>query len=298
MSSYNAPIISVNWQNFDLSSPGAIHFSLYTPYEGSQQQIRVTLPNKTGDSDTNLVPSTSTDTNTDPTNERILRLHIFTPPFCTNFPHLTVDLSMLSNPLTTIDQIKKQTKYLDLSLLGAGYIQRVFRKWMDDFDDLLLDFIFNNQRLIGKANESKEILKTLQRRSFRARVCAKTGRRYEDSCIFKCKAFAFRGKPTIASAIENMIPCFDKDNVSLSPTDINFRDMVAVSIRYDGCYARPGIGFGNMWCLLAVKDYGQMQDCPTVMATPAGEIYEEGEIRNPIYQFPEIEDANDFPQKF
>jgi len=272
--------ISVNWQHFPMTSEN-VAFEIFTPYDNAQPQIRAFHP---GSKDT-------------------LRLHIFTPPFCTNFPHLTADMSILQTPGTSMEFLKKQTKYLDLSMLGWGDIQREFRAWFDAMDLLLLDFIMVNQRLIGKSGESIETIKVLQRGLFRKRVCAKTGKQYEDSCVVKCKSFGFRGagKPTIANAEENMVPVFNQDNVLMAPSDIAFHDMVSVSLRYDGCYAKPGIGFGHMWTLLAIKDYGLLHMMPTVigkLTTLEDYGMNDGQERNPVFVFPEITDANDYPRQF
>ena len=272
--------ISVNWQHFPMTAQN-VGFEVFTPYDKAPPQIRAFHP---GSKD-------------------VLRLHIFTPLFCTNFPHLTADMSVLQTPGTSIDFIKKQTKYLDLSMLGCGAIQTEFRAWFDAMDALLLDFIMSNQRLIGKAGESIDTIKVLQRQLFRKRVCAKTGRQYEDSCVVKCKSFGFRGagKPVLANAEENMVPVFNQDNMLMAPTDIQFHDMVSVSLRYDGCYAKPGIGFGHMWTLLAIKDYGPIHTMPTMIGKITTlEDYSmiQGQERNPVFVFPEITDGDDYPRQF
>ena len=97
-SSYNSRLISVKWQDFDIHKKDVIHFSL-DPV--NDQQIRVTMPVK---SSSTSDPTTSGENNNTleiiakevPKEEQLVRLHIFTPPFCTNFPHLTVDLSILA----------------------------------------------------------------------------------------------------------------------------------------------------------------------------------------------------------
>ena len=66
--------------------------------------------------------------------------------------------------------------------------------------------------------------------------------------LAKCKAFAFRsGRPVIATATENIIPVVDENDKRINPTDIQFHDMVVCSLRYDGCYAKTGLGFGHQW---------------------------------------------------
>ena len=99
-----APILSLQWQDFSLG-PDVIEYELYTPFEGAVPNIRAI--NKMS--------------------KQPLRMHIFTPPFCTNFPHLTVDSSLITNPDTTVDLMKRQGKYLDLSMFGAGMIQAELR---------------------------------------------------------------------------------------------------------------------------------------------------------------------------
>ena len=85
-----------------------IEFTQYIPFEGATASIRPM--NKT--------------------TKQPLRMHIFTPPFCTNFPHLTVDTSIITNATTTVDAVKRMSKYLDLSMFGQGVIQIEFRRWM------------------------------------------------------------------------------------------------------------------------------------------------------------------------
>jgi hypothetical protein len=102
-----SPIVSLDWRTFSLGTD-VLEYELYTPFDGATPNIRpinkiTALP---------------------------LRMHIFTPAFCTNFPHLTVDVSILTNPATTVDMVKRQSKYLDMSMFGAGLIQSEFRAWM------------------------------------------------------------------------------------------------------------------------------------------------------------------------
>ncbi|MGA9042298.1 MAG: hypothetical protein WB421_17325, partial [Terriglobales bacterium] len=271
-----APILSLQWQDFSLG-PDVIEYELYTPFEGAVPNIRAI--NKMS--------------------KQPLRMHIFTPPFCTNFPHLTVDSSLITNPDTTVDLMKRQGKYLDLSMFGAGMIQAEFRAWMDKFDDSLLVFMYENQRLLGKMNQSCDAIKALQRRMFCPRISSKTGKRYEDSMLAKCKAFAFRsGRPVIATATENIIPVVDENDKRINPTDIQFHDMVVCSLRYDGCYAKTGLGFGHQWVLLGVKCYGKVLEAPVIYESFANDENVKSAVdptSDPLFVYPEITDTNDFP---
>ena len=269
-----SPLVSVDWTLFPFDAQ-TVNFEIHAPFEGATPGIRV-VNIKTG------LP---------------MKLHIFTPPFCTTFPHLTVDASLLTAPGSTYEQARRQTKYLDLSMFGAGLVQKEFRIWMDSLDDLLLKFVFENQRLVGKAGETIEAIKALQRRMFNPRVSAKTGRKYEDSMLARCKAFAFRsGRPNLQTATENMIPIYNESNERMAPTDLGFHDMVVVSLRYDGCYAKAGLGFGNQWVLLAVKSYGHVLDAPTEYESMTGTQIMTDDGANPCYLFPEIANPNDFPR--
>ena len=231
-----------------------------------------------------------------------LRMHIFTPPFCTNFPHLTVDASILSKQETTVETLKRETKYIDLSMYGAGPVQKEFRQFMDELDDTLLQYVFENQRLVGKHGESLVSLRCLQRRMFRPRISAKTGRKYEDSMLAKCKAFAFKsGRPVIQTASENMIPVYNDKNERIAPTEILFHDMVVCSLRYDGCYAKPAIGFGHQWVLLGVKTYGHVLEASVVYdddkdSEATVRCDENGKEIGPEFLFPEITNPEDFPR--
>ena len=163
-------------------------------------------------------------------------------------------------------------------------------------DDLLLDYVHENQRLLGKHNESVDSIRALQRRMFCPRVSTKTGKRYEDSMLAKCKAFAFRsGRPVVSTATENIIPVVDAEGVRINPDQIQFHDMVVCSLRYDGCYAKSGMGFGHQWVLLGVKTYGRVLEAPVEYADGSGNAENKMDGADPAYLYPEITDTSDFP---
>ena len=102
-----SPVLSVDWKKFK-PDDDLVEFTQYTPFDGASPSIRPM--NKT--------------------THQPLRMHIFTPPFCTNFPHLTVDTSILTNATTTVDAVKRMSKYLDMSMFGQGIVQVEFKRWM------------------------------------------------------------------------------------------------------------------------------------------------------------------------
>ena len=285
-----SPVLSIDWRRF-IPDDEMIEYTTYIPFEGASPSIRPM--NKT--------------------THQALRMHIFTPPFCTNFPHLTADASIITNATTTVDAVKRMSKYLDLSMFGQGVIQIEFKAWMcvlscfiwlfdfncfhrDMLDDSLLQYVYDNQRLLGKHNESVDSIRALQRRMFCPRVSTKTGKRYEDSMLAKCKAFAFRsGRPVVSTATENIIPVVDEHNARINPDQIQFHDMVVCSLRYDGCYAKSGMGFGHQWVLLGVKTYGRVLEAPVEYADGTGNAENKMDGADPAYLYPEITNTSDFP---
>jgi hypothetical protein len=114
--------------------------------------------------------------------------------------------------------------------------------------------------------------------------------------LAKCKSFAFKsGRPVIATATENIIPVLDENNNRINPTDIQFHDMVVCSLRYDGCYAKSGMGFGHQWVLLGVKSYGKVLEAAVVYDGPGTGDAKSDDI-NPLFVYPDITDMEEFPR--
>ena len=177
-----------------------------------------------------------------------MKIHIFTPPLVTNFPKLGPDcVPSWSVASRTQDGQDANKQEVDLSMKGASFTQLEFKKWMDNFDDVLLTWAVANQRYLGKCNESREAIKAMQKRAFRKRISVKTGQEYPDSWTIRCPRYN-------SDTTFNTIPVFD---ASANPFDvpIKFNDVLQASIRYDGIFIRPGM-FGHSWTLMALKNFG------------------------------------------
>ena len=170
-----------------------------------------------------------------------------TPTFITRFPRLAVDYPETDDP----KEFKKLTLSVDLTMQGAGPVQHEFKALLDLLDSTLLDFVVENQHLLGKVDEKPEKLQGLQNRLFRTRVSPKSGRQFDDSFQPRCKAFTKFGK----SWCKNTVAQFDAEG---NPTteDIVPGQIIQTYIRYDGMYCNAAIGFGHSFTLLAVKNLG------------------------------------------
>lgn len=210
-----------------------------------------------------------------------MKIHIFTPPLVTNFPKLGPDSVPSWGGKIDSQEVNKQE--LDLSMKGASPPQLQFRKWMETFDDILLNYMMTNQRFLGKSGESKEAIKMMQKRAFRKRVSMKTGQEYPDSWTIRCPKYSndtsFNYVP-IYDANGDMVP-WTADN---SKTIVKFNDVLQASIRYDGIFIRPGM-FGHSWTLMAIKNFG------TIIST-----VEESKKYLQERPFPDLNDETDFPR--
>ena len=167
------------------------------------------------------------------------------PPMTTCFPKTKKE--QLGRESSGIDR-----KYLevDITMKGATNDQEQFKRLLDDVDDSLLEFVFNNQGVIGKAGCTRDQLGVLQKRSFRPRMNMKTGKAYADgmTCRYRLPA----GAPP------EDIPVFDEDG-NVYTGELEFNDIISVVLRYDGCYCRAHSWFGNVWSLVAVKFLGKLR---------------------------------------
>ena len=197
---------------------------------------------------------------------------IYTPPFVTSFPKLSSDIEDPKHE--NLEVVKRATLSVDLTMKGAGSLQKDFRDWMDAVDDKLLDFMMKpeNVRLFGKPGLSREAMKALQKRQFRTRISSKTGKQYEDSMSCHCKAFWTQGMRHNQTFGRNTVPVFMSDDGSVvqaneayeTPNPVPYGSTVAVCLRYDGPYCSPSQYFGNSWSLISVRYYGSSAVAPDV----------------------------------
>ena len=175
-----------------------------------------------------------------------LRPCMFTSPgFVTCFPKTKKEhLGNFAGPF--------ERKYLevDITMKGAGPEQEKFKAFMDACDELLLEYIYNNQSAIGKSNQSKEQLSVLLKRSFRPRMNIKTGKTYADAMT--CR---YRTPP---GTEPEDVPVFNEAGLPYGG-ELEFNDIVSVVLKYEGCYCRANSWFGNSWSLVAAKHMGKFK---------------------------------------
>ena len=113
------------------------------------------------------------------------------PPMVTCFPKLTkAELEK--------DQERgiNRTDYeLDLTMQGAKQAQGAFKDWCDKLDDLLLEYVFMNQHLIGKKGYTRDQIAVMQKRAFKTRQNLKTNKTYPDAMV--CRTKGYREYPRV-----------------------------------------------------------------------------------------------------
>jgi hypothetical protein len=183
------------------------------------------------------------------------------PPMVTCFPKLTkAELEK--------DQERgiNRTDYeLDLTMQGAKQAQGAFKDWCDKLDDLLLDYMYANQHLIGKKGYTKDQIAVMQKRSFKARQNLKTNKTYPDAMV--CRTKGYREYPRL--------PVYDQVS-AIYPLDVIGGDIVSVVLQYNGAYAKPNTFFGNSWQLIGVQRLGHSEKSDTVDAKQCFRDWNEG----------------------
>ena len=171
-------------------------------------------------------------------------LVLTSPPMVTCFPKLSQQALARDQDrgINTLDFS------LDLTMTGAREPQTDFKAVIDGFDDLLLEYVFANQAIMGKKGMTKDQVEVMQKRAFRSRVNFKTSRVYPDA--MSCRT---RGLRELAS-----MPVVDVNNMQYVP-DVVGNDIVSVVLVYNGPYAKPNNFFGNSWSLVGVQRLGHME---------------------------------------
>ena len=171
-------------------------------------------------------------------------LVLTSPPMVTCFPKL-------NQPALARDQdrgINTLDFSLDLTMTGAKEPQLDFKAVIDGFDDLLLEYVFANQAIMGKKGMTKDQVEVMQKRAFRSRVNFKTSRVYPDA--MSCRTKGLRELTSM--------PVVDVNNMQYVP-DVVGNDIVSVVLVYNGPYAKPNNFFGNSWSLVGVQRLGHME---------------------------------------
>ena len=183
------------------------------------------------------------------------------PPMVTCFPKLT------KGELEKDQErgINRTDYELDLTMQGAKMAQSAFKDWLDKLDDLLLDYVYANQQIIGKKGFTKDQIAVMQKRSFKTRQNLKTNKTYPDAMV--CRTKGYREYPRF--------PVYDGHSV-IYPLDVISGDILSVVIQYNGAYAKPGTFFGNSWQLIGVQRLGHSEKSDTVDAKQCFRDWGEG----------------------
>jgi hypothetical protein len=171
-------------------------------------------------------------------------LVLTSPPMVTCFPKLNQQALARDQDrgINTLDFS------LDLTMTGAREPQLDFKAAIDGFDDLLLEYVFANQAIMGKKGMTKDQVEVMQKRAFRSRVNFKTSRVYPDA--MSCRTKGLRDLTSM--------PVVDVNNMQYVP-DVVGNDIVSVVLVYNGPYAKPNNFFGNSWSLVGVQRLGHME---------------------------------------
>lgn len=124
--------------------------------------------------------------------------------------------------------------------------QIAFKDWIDKIDDMLLEWMTANQGQLGKANLTRDQVAMMQKRGFKSRVSNRTGKSYPEAMTVRYKASAFGSDEVLV---------WDREGNPYTK-EIQMNDIVAVIMKYEGCYVKPGQYFGNSWTLMGVLFLG------------------------------------------
>ena len=181
-------------------------------------------------------------------------LTVVTPAMVTAFPRLQANqLDDSGNP---------KAPELDLTMKGAGEAQERFRKQMDSFDNHLLEFMVDNQSLLGKKNLAPSQVEMSQRKLFKARISTKTGRQYPNACVVR-----YKGRDGPLQVVDKDLNPIDLEK---DPEAIGFNTIVRAILKYSGGYCRGG-AFGNSWELICVQVLGQV--CAPSITESAADLF-------------------------
>ena len=173
-------------------------------------------------------------------------LCVTSPGMVTCFPKLVPEAHQAYEGATN-----ERPPELDLTMKGAGPEQLQFKAFMDGLDDALLEFVFNHQTVVGKANLTRAQIEMMMKRQFRPRVSIKTGKQYPDALTCRYKA-----KDTPIQVVDSECRVVD---LAANPTAVTYNDVVRVAMRYNGPYIRGG-SFGNSWEMLCVQVVGHAEN--------------------------------------
>ena len=180
---------------------------------------------------------------------------ITTPGMVTCFPKLTPELAVPGYEDPGIGP--PCPPEIDLTLKGAQALQHEFKAFMDRLDDKLLDFVCDNQTVLGKTGLNRTQVEMMMKQQFRPCVSIKTGKSYPDAltCRYKSKDHPLQVVDTDLNPID----------LHQNPNAIGYNDIIRVGMRYNGSYVRGG-HFGNSWEMLCVQHLGHTDNAPTCEA--------------------------------
>ena len=174
---------------------------------------------------------------------------ITTPGMVTCFPKLTPELAVPGYEDPGIGPPRPPE--IDLTLKGAQAPQHEFKAFMDRLDDKLLDFVCDNQTVLGKTGLNRTQVEMMMKRQFRPRVSIKTGKQYPDAltCRYKMKDAPIQVVDTECKVID----------LAANPTAVAYNDVVRVAMRYNSPYICGG-SFGNSWEMLCTQVVGHAEN--------------------------------------
>ena len=150
---------------------------------------------------------------------------------------------------------------VDITMKGAQSPQVSFRQFIDAVDEHLIDFMMDNQALIGKKNLTRPQLETIMKRQFKQRVSVRTGRQYADAMTCRYKGPI----GTYVQVVDNNLTLID---LTQDPGYVGYNDIIRVALRYNGAYARAGY-FGNSWELVMIQKVGHVQEQSVATTNPS-----------------------------
>lgn len=182
---------------------------------------------------------------------RNLNTTIQWPPFITKFPELTSHVFKGGN--TTGKEREFCQIDISTSLMHPDAVHAI--AFVDNLESMLVDCYFDNQqRLLGKRNQSVEQIRALLQPTFVERINKKTGSVYVKGATFKIYAKDSNEKAHV--------DVFNRDFVRILPTGVSQNDLVSVSTMLEGArapYANNAF-FRLAWHLIRVVRIGAQEE--------------------------------------
>jgi hypothetical protein len=123
----------------------------------------------------------------------------------------------------------------------------------DKYDDMLLEYVYENQGVLGKKGMTRDQVSFMQKRQFKTRINYKTNKQWPDAMAARTKGLRESTR----------MPVFDASQGPYLP-DVVSGDIVSVVLLYLGPYSKPNNFFGNSWQLIGVQRLGHLERAETV----------------------------------